>query len=164
MTEFMEVNTADQVRNAVEKLGLPLLLKARKQSYDGRGNFVLKTVEDIEVGMKKLGSADLYAEKFVPFIKELSVMVSVHHNPDHSSFFGVSYPVVETVHSDNICTFVIAPAGVSEEIRERALEVATRAATSFGSRGIFGVEMFLLGKIRAAMSFIFFRERRSVSE
>lgn len=142
------INSADDVREAIQKFGLPMLLKARKQSYDGRGNYLLKNEEDIADGIQKLGSSELYAEKFVPFVKEISVMVSVHSQTDSSGsekFYGNSYPVVETIQSDNICNYVLAPAKLGENIRARALDVATRAATCFRSRGIFGVEMFLLG-------------------
>lgn len=144
VTEFVKVDTEEDVHAAISKFGLPLLLKARRHSYDGRGNYVLKSVDAITEGMKKLGGSDLYAEKFVPFVKELSVMVAVHNS--ESGKFGNCFPVVETIHSDNICNFVLAPAPVSAEIRAAAKKVAKHAATSFGSLGIFGVEMFLLGK------------------
>eukprot|EP01127_Copromyxa_protea_P015140 TRINITY_DN4309_c0_g1_i1.p1 TRINITY_DN4309_c0_g1~~TRINITY_DN4309_c0_g1_i1.p1 ORF type:complete len:587 (+),score=139.98 TRINITY_DN4309_c0_g1_i1:301-2061(+) len=161
VTDFVAVDKEEDVHDAIQKFGLPLLLKARRQSYDGRGNFLLKTKEQIEDAFQKLGRTGLYAEKFVPFVKELSVMVAIHVSEPSSvdpslkknkkkgeeeeeKPVAYCFPVVETFHSDNICNYVVAPAMVSKDIIERSMDLAKRAASSFNSRGIFGVELFLL--------------------
>ena len=57
-----------------------------------------------------------------------------------------SYPVVETVHKDNICHLVFAPLRSRDaQVSVRAQEVAERAVISLDGAGVFGVEMFLLG-------------------
>lgn len=135
-------NSVEGIADIGSKLGYPFLLKARNNAYDGRGNFVAKSAEQIEVARSTLGhETALYAEKFVPFAKELAVMVvktldgKVH-----------AYPTVETVHEDNICHIVYAPARVEESIRVRARNLAMKAIENFpkNSVGIYGVEMFLL--------------------
>ncbi|PFH46000.1 hypothetical protein AMATHDRAFT_70759 [Amanita thiersii Skay4041] len=129
------------IRNAAEKLGLPLMLKSRTLAYDGRGNFVLRDVDQIQSALAALGngSRPLYAEKWVPFKKEIAVMVVKGQEG------VVSYPVVETVHKDNICHLVFAPLrGVERSVEERAREMAERAVDCFAGRGVFGVEMFLM--------------------
>ncbi|PNX84853.1 phosphoribosylaminoimidazole carboxylase chloroplastic-like, partial [Trifolium pratense] len=53
------------------------------------------------------------------------------------------YPVVETIHRDNICHIVKAPANVKWKVRERATEVAFNAVNSLEGAGVFAVELFL---------------------
>jgi phosphoribosylaminoimidazole carboxylase len=125
---------------AVHQLGLPLMLKSRTLAYDGRGNFVLHSAEGVSEALKVLGNRSLYAEKWVPFVKEVAVMVV-------RSVTGevFSYPAVETVHKDNICHLVFAPLRSRDSnIEARARQVAEDAVRTFDGAGVFGVEMFLL--------------------
>jgi phosphoribosylaminoimidazole carboxylase (NCAIR synthetase) len=88
--------------------------------------------------MAKLGGVDLYAEKLVPFVKELAVMVV-------RSKDGVfTYPAVETVQRNGVCHVVIAPAQVSATARAAAEAVALQVGNAFQGYGVFGVELFLL--------------------
>lgn len=134
----METPDESAVRTAVARFGLPIVLKTRRLAYDGRGNYVIKSVDDIPAAFQKLGSSDLYAEKFVPFIKEVAMMVA-------RSIDGTiaSHPLVETIHKDSILHLVHAPAPVSSSEYRAAAGVALKAVASFSGAGIFGVEMFL---------------------
>jgi phosphoribosylaminoimidazole carboxylase len=56
--------TKDELANAAKKLGLPLMLKSRKEAYDGKGNFPVKSESDFDAALKALGgNKALYAEK-----------------------------------------------------------------------------------------------------
>lgn len=121
------------------KFGYPFMLKAKTMAYDGKGNFVVKNAEAIEEALTVLKDRPLYAEKWAPFTKELAVMVV--RNPKNEIF---SYPTVETIHRDNICHTVYAPARVNDTLQKRAQLLAERAIGAFDGAGIFGVEMFLL--------------------
>ena len=128
------------VTSAADKLGLPLMLKSRTLAYDGRGNFVVHDKAHAQDAIDALGGRSLYAEKWVPFVKEIAVMVV-------RSAAGevVSYPVVETVHKDNVCHLVFAPLRTRDiEVATRAREVAEAAVRSLEGAGVFGVEMFLM--------------------
>ncbi|KAF5349313.1 hypothetical protein D9758_011763 [Tetrapyrgos nigripes] len=141
--EFMSVDSApESIKHATEKLGLPLMLKSRTQAYDGRGNFLLHSLSDVDKAIAALGSGSrpLYAEKFLPFTKELAVMVVRSVSGEVAS-----YPVVETVHKDNICHLVFAPLRTADAgLCRRAEEIARNAVRTFEGAGVFGVEMFLL--------------------
>jgi phosphoribosylaminoimidazole carboxylase len=94
---------------AGEQFGYPFMLKTRKLAYDGRGNFVVRSREDASNALKSLGcgngeSSMLYAEKWVPFTKELAVMVVRGKDGEVRS-----YPPVETIHRNSICHLVFAP-------------------------------------------------------
>lgn len=135
----------DSLREAYEKLAFPFMVKARKGSYDGRGNFKVKGPEDFDAAMKALGGLPLYAEKWVPFVMELAVMV-VRTEDDDGNLIGVhSYPVVETVHEDDVCkTTFMPPRKVDAATCAKAKGVAEEVIKSLWGRGVFAVEMFLL--------------------
>ena len=134
---------ADAKRQA-KIFGYPFLLKVRFDAYDGRGNYVLKNKTDIAKAFKKLSSSPLYAEKFVPFVKELAVVSARDMKGNIESF-----PVVETIHKNNICHIVRSPAPVSPAIKAKVQKLAKRvleALAAFGGVGVFAVEMFLTSK------------------
>lgn len=121
------------------KQGFPFMLKSRRDAYDGRGNFVVKDQASIPEALATLSNRALYGEKWAPFTKELAVMV-VRSNSGEV----FAYPTVETIHKNNICHLVFAPAQVAGPILKAAQLLAKKAVASFKGAGIFGVEMFLL--------------------
>jgi 5-(carboxyamino)imidazole ribonucleotide synthase len=139
VAEFISVTTKIEIEKAIEKFGLPILLKAREDAYDGKGNFLIKRNSDIDKGLEKLSGRSLYVEKFVPFTKELAVMVARSTKGEIKV-----YPVVETIHVDNVCDTVIAPAKVSKIAIKRASDLAKKTMDAFKGAGVFGIEMFLI--------------------
>lgn len=132
----------ERIALAGKKFGYPLMLKSRTQAYDGKGNFMIKEPGMAASGVEALegGMRGLYVEKWVPFTKEVAVMVV------RSSTGEVrAYPAVETVHRDNICHMVIAPLRSSNSaVGERATAIAQKAVATFSGAGVFGVELFLM--------------------
>ncbi|KAJ7978137.1 phosphoribosylaminoimidazole carboxylase [Quillaja saponaria] len=140
LPEFMQINDIEGAKRAGELFGYPLMIKSRRLAYDGRGNAVAKSEEELYSAVDALGGFDrgLYVEKWAPFVKELAVIVA--RGRDNSI---LCYPVVETIHRDNICHIVKAPANVKWKIRERATEIAYKAVRSLEGAGVFAVELFL---------------------
>ena len=136
----LEEPSLAQLEKAAESLGLPLMLKSRKEAYDGRGNFSVRTKDDFKPALDALGAnRELYAEKWADFKIELAVMVVKTKDS------VLSFPTVETIHENSICKLVYAPArGVSESINDQAQKLAREAVACFWGKGVFGVEMFLL--------------------
>ncbi|KAH6619216.1 hypothetical protein B0J18DRAFT_433544 [Chaetomium sp. MPI-SDFR-AT-0129] len=135
----------DSLKQAATKFGLPLMLKARKGSYDGRGNFKVSSEADFEAAIQALGGLSLYAEKWAPFVKELAVMVIRTEDENGKLKSCVAYPAVETIHEDSICTKVfMPPREVSDTVCEAARNLATEVISTLWGRGVFAVEMFLL--------------------
>ncbi len=141
VSDFIQTeSTVESLRVVAEQLGLPLMLKSRTLAYDGRGNFVLNDLSQAEEAIAALGGRTLYAEKWVPFVKEIAVMVVRSRSGE-----VVSYPVVETVHKQNICHLVFAPLRSRDpSIAARARAVAETAVKTLKGAGVFGVEMFLM--------------------
>ncbi|KAH7273354.1 hypothetical protein B0J15DRAFT_385769 [Fusarium solani] len=137
------ISMQESLQKAAETFGFPFMLKARKGSYDGRGNFKVNGPEDFAEAIKDMGTLSLYAEKFQPFTKELAVMV-VRTEDDAGNLKDVyAYPAVETVHEESICTKVFY-GKVSKEVGEKARKVACDVIRTVKGRGVFAVEMFLL--------------------
>ncbi|KYK56041.1 hypothetical protein DCS_08007 [Drechmeria coniospora] len=135
----------DSLTEASEKLGFPFMVKARKGSYDGRGNFKVRGPEDFGPAVEALGKLPLYAEKWVPFVMELAVMV-IRTEDDEGNCTGIySYPTVETTHVDDVCKMVfMPPRNVDASVCAKAQKLAEEAIKSLWGRGVFAVEMFLL--------------------
>jgi 5-(carboxyamino)imidazole ribonucleotide synthase len=130
----------DDLDTAEKELGWPLMLKARRDGYDGRGNVLVRSQQELLDAAKRLGR-DVYAEQYVTFERELAVIVVRGRDGQ-----TVPYPVVETRQDPllHICRSVLAPAAVPTEVAERATSVARAAITAVGGVGTFGVELFLL--------------------
>ncbi|TPX39962.1 phosphoribosylaminoimidazole carboxylase [Synchytrium endobioticum] len=130
------------VKAAGDEIGYPFMLKSRTLAYDGRGNAVVKSPEDVPAAVKSLGGGaangrPLYAEKWMPFTRELAVMVARSLNGDI-----LSYPCVETVQQDSICHLVWAPAQINGLVATKAKKIAEQAISTLEGAGIYGVEMF----------------------
>ena len=140
--DFMNTPSLDSVHKVGEHFGYPFMLKSRTGAYDGRGNATIRSEREILDGWQKLGGHDgkqLYAERWVPYTKELAVMVVRGKHGELGT-----YPVVETIQKNNICHTVLAPAQIPLHHLEKASQVASQAISNIHGRGIFGVELFLL--------------------
>lgn len=143
---FRPVQGADDVLAAGRDLGWPLLLKRRRNGYDGYGNRTLHGPADVAPAIMALqGPQDrpeaeraLMVEGFVSFQRELAVMVA--RGLDGATLL---YPVVETVQRNHICHRVYAPAPIPTETAKHAAEIALRAVEALDLRGVAGVELFL---------------------
>ena len=69
---------ADELKDIAKEFKYPMMLKSKRLAYDGRGNYVIKSEYDIQSAIIELGAGEreLYVEKWVPFTKELAVMVA----------------------------------------------------------------------------------------
>jgi 5-(carboxyamino)imidazole ribonucleotide synthase len=136
--EFRAVADPGAVLAAAGELGWPLVLKARRNGYDGYGNATLRGPDDLASAWDRLARGPLMVEAFVPFERELAVMVVRGRD-------GVSrrYPVVETLQEHHICHAVRAPAPITAELALATADLAEAAVVAVGGVGIFGVELFL---------------------
>ena len=135
---FMSIETAEDIEHALQRWGYPLVLKAKKDSYDGRGNARINGPTDIQTALDKLAGRELYVEKGLDLDKELGIMIARNERGEIASF-----PVVEMIHARDICETVLAPAPITTTLREEAQVMARKAIDKLNAIGIFGVEMFL---------------------
>ncbi|TMR96119.1 5-(carboxyamino)imidazole ribonucleotide synthase [Nonomuraea basaltis] len=133
---WARVSAAADVSRFADEHGWPVVLKAVRGGYDGRGVWVCESAAEAEEAFA--AGAELMAEAFVPFERELAVLVA---RSPHGQ--GVSYPVVETVQQDGICVEVLAPApGLDQEDAAQAQRIGLKIAHELGVTGLLAVEMF----------------------
>ena len=98
-------------------MGLPTVLKTRRMGYDGKGQVVLRSMEDAKGALETLGRQPLILEGFVPFSRELSI-ISVRDREGETPAF---YPLVENHHREGILRLSLAPApNLSSELQAEA--------------------------------------------
>lgn len=133
---WAEVTSTEEVGAFGERHGWPVVLKAPRGGYDGRGVFVVDGPDDARELFDRYDV--LLAEQRVPMVRELSALVA------RSPFGQVAvWPVVETVQRDGINTEVLAPApGLDEVSATAAQELAVRVADRVGVVGVLAVELF----------------------
>jgi 5-(carboxyamino)imidazole ribonucleotide synthase len=138
---FTAVSGVAEIERGGATLGWPLLLKARRNAYDGKGNATVGSAAQAEAAWRKLGGdrgRELFVEQFCDFSAELAVIVVRGRKGELAT-----YPVVETIQRDHVCHVVKAPAAVPAEVASRAAGIARQAVAAVGGVGSFGVEMFL---------------------
>lgn len=141
LPRFAAVDSPAELAALAREWGWPLVLKKRRNGYDGKGNATVRSPDEIERAWQQLGGGThaLYAEAFCPFVAELAIMVT--RGSDGS--FAV-YPVVETVQRDHICHIVRVPSPAIGAHAARVESIARRAVESIMGVGCFGLELFLL--------------------
>ncbi|MCD5417655.1 5-(carboxyamino)imidazole ribonucleotide synthase [Candidatus Bipolaricaulota bacterium] len=135
VADFIFLNTDKQLTEAVAAIGLPAVLKTVQGGYDGKGQQVLRSVDDLTA--LSFSGAHIM-EAYVPFAKEISVICVRSATGEIRSF-----PVAENIHRNNILHQSIIPARISESTARQATEYAERVVTGLNGVGAFGIEMFL---------------------
>jgi len=137
---FRAIKSREEIIEVANELNWPLVIKTRRNGYDGKGNATINDENEINAAWDKLDGDNrtLYAEAFCPFVSELAIIITTSRNGEVAT-----YPLVESVQRDHICHIVRAPALVSDSITKNAIDIAQRAVVAFGAIGSFGVEMFL---------------------
>jgi len=138
VAKFSEVSSKSDLDSKINDFGLPLLLKTRRDAYDGRGNFKINSIDQITDALKVFEGKSLMVEEYIDFEMEVSVIAARSTNGEIQTF-----PVVENIHEDNILKMTIAPARINTEISKKAEEIAHKTMEVLHGAGVFGIEMFV---------------------
>jgi len=138
------VSAAD--RAALSQFGFPVVLKTRRHGYDGQGTYILRSPADLEALLPQL-QQPLLLEEFVPFDRELAVMVA-----RSSSGEIITYPVVETQQPDQVCRRVLVTSDLAIEVQQSVEAIARQFVDSLQAVGIFGIELFLTAEGRVLVN------------
>ena len=136
--EFIQIENIEQVKEGLKKFGYPALLKARRDAYDGKGNYKINSENEIQKAFDYFKGQKLLLEKYVPFKMEVSIIASRNTKGQIKT-----YPLVENIHEENILRQTIAPARVSKVIANNASIIAEKTMSVLKGAGIFGIEMFV---------------------
>jgi 5-(carboxyamino)imidazole ribonucleotide synthase len=133
--DFRAVDSAEELGAALEEFGYPAMLKAREGGYDGRGNILVETEEDVEEAFAAIDGPAM-VEKFVDYDRELAI-IGCKGDGEVDTF-----PVTETIHEEEILRETVSPPRTSDEVQERAIGVAEDILAEMTGRGVYGIELF----------------------
>jgi 5-(carboxyamino)imidazole ribonucleotide synthase len=146
-TEFVPIEKRADIEQALENIGLPAVLKTCRMGYDGKGQWILKSFEDVTRAKEGLSDelfrgakqgAPLILERFVSFTRELS-LIAVRSRAGETVF----YPLVENHHRSGILRLSLAPAPRLEPaIQSSAEDAARRVLESLNYVGVLAIEFF----------------------
>lgn len=139
---FANIVSREDLQAAIEHIGTPCILKTRRLGYDGKGQFRIKTQDDINSAWDALGGqADkvgLILEGFVAFQREISVVAVRGRDGEFRA-----WPLTENWHENGVLSASLAPASDCDGLRDTALTYARRVAESLDYVGVFALELFL---------------------
>ena len=138
VADFEAVRSEDHLYELCENFGFPVMLKACENSYDGRGNFIITSRKQVREAFNIFSENELMVEKFVPFTKEISIMVARNPSGEVASF-----PVAENIHKNGILDTSIVPARINPKVELKAKRMAELTMDVLKGAGIFGIEMFV---------------------
>jgi len=138
--DFASVATLDDLTKAIEQLGLPAVLKTRREGYDGKGQVWIRDAADAEAAFDAIGRRPAVLEAAAVFNRELSVIAARGHD-------GVVavYPLGENIHANGVLKTTLAPAAVDAKTQARAVEIASAVLDGLDYVGVMGIELFDMG-------------------
>lgn len=137
-TKFFAVNSLEDLKSAVPKLGLPAVLKTRSQGYDGKGQKVIRSEADIVDGWNALGKSPLILEEFIPFEREVSI-IAVRSIQGEVKF----YSLCENEHHEGILR--LTRNLIDDPMQEKAQVAIQKLLADTNYVGVMALEMFQKG-------------------
>ena len=139
---YRAVDSLESLKQAVADLGLPIVLKTATGGYDGKGQFVLRTADQIDQAWAELGSAkSLIAESFVTFSREVSIIAVRGLDGEVKT-----WPLAENHHHNGILSHSIVPAPNSADLQPVAQDYITRLLNHLNYVGVLTLELFVTDK------------------
>ena len=139
IAKFVEASTFEELEKRIDEVGFPCVVKTSRGGYDGKGQQMIQTKENLHLAKSLFDHSACIAETFVPFTKEISVIVQRNGN-------GEAYclPIGENIHVNHILHETIVPARIDESLTVKAIEAAEKIANHLNLVGTLAVEMFVL--------------------
>ena len=138
---YAQVDSFEQLQDAAARTGYPSVLKTRRMGYDGKGQFVLRREDELQMAWERLGASGLILEGLVPFDREVSIL-AVRGKQGETKF----YPLIENHHADGILRASYAPApDTHPDMQAIAEDYAMRVLDSTDYVGVLAIELFQVG-------------------
>ncbi len=136
VAQFEPVNTVHELRRALKKLGLPAVLKTRRLGYDGKGQYIIKSNNDIDKAWGLMKDAPAILEQFIDFKREVSVIAARSVTGETTA-----YPLIENIHKNHILHTSTAPAAGDNGM---AQDIALKIMKALDYVGVMATEFFEL--------------------
>jgi 5-(carboxyamino)imidazole ribonucleotide synthase len=138
LTPYREVRSLDELSHAVAELGTPAVLKSASFGYDGKGQFNIKSPDQIDAAWAAVRSSECVLEAFIDFACEVSVIAARSAEGDF-----VHWGAIENQHSRHILDVSMAPARISDKTARDAVEIARCVLEKLEVVGVLCVEFFV---------------------
>ncbi len=138
LTPFRPVASRHDLNQAITELGFPAVLKTADFGYDGKGQFRIKTVKDLDEAWKAIGKREAVLEAQIDFDREISVV-----GARNASGEFINYGAIENCHVNGILDSSIAPARVPPFLAQEAVEIARDVLDQLQVVGVLCVEFFV---------------------
>ncbi len=135
---YHKVDSLPEFTASIDKIGFPAILKTRKFGYDGKGQALIENKKSALQAFDLLKKTPLVMEKFIPFEKEISVIVTRNLSGE-----VVCFDPGENQHKNGILHSTTVPANISLDLQMDAVLLAAKIANSLDYTGVMGVELFL---------------------
>ena len=144
--DFADIEKREDLDEGIKRIGLPAILKTSRMGYDGKGQWQLRTREDVEKARPNLPDVPMILEKFVPFERELS-LIGIRGRTGETAF----YPLVENHHRDGILRLSLAPApNLTDSLQQLAEASMKKVLEELQYVGVLCIEFFQMqGKLLA---------------
>nr|WP_221212379.1 5-(carboxyamino)imidazole ribonucleotide synthase [Brevundimonas lenta] len=135
--DFAQVDSLDDLLAALDRLGVPALLKTRREGYDGKGQVWVRSADMAADAWNAIGERPAILEAKADFTRELSVIAARGHDS------GIAiYPLGENIHAGGVLKTTVAPATIDAKTEARAKAIATAILEGLDYVGVLGVELF----------------------
>lgn len=138
VTPFLAVGSQEDLLAGLVQFGYPAVLKTADWGYDGKGQVRVETPEDAARIWPQYQGREAILEKFIGFVAEVSV---IGVRGLDGSF--VSYGPIRNSHANHILDVSVMPAGVSDQVARRAVEITREIFGRLEVVGVLCVEFFL---------------------
>ncbi len=136
---YHPIGSRQSMQDATDKLGLPMIVKTRRLGYDGKGQFLVRTADDLDTAWDELGSVPLIAEQFVPFDYEVSCIGARNVAGDVAI-----YPLSRNTHRDGILRTSTSPID-KPALQITAANYVQRMLEHLDYVGVLALELFVVG-------------------
>jgi 5-(carboxyamino)imidazole ribonucleotide synthase len=137
--DYADVSSPAALRAALVKIGFPAVIKTRRFGYDGKGQAIIRSDDDLDLLWEELGTKSAILEAFIPFEREISVVAARSADGQVECF-----DVTENEHRDHILKTSRVPAAISDTLAREARSIAEKIATALDYVGVLAVELFVV--------------------
>ncbi|MCK5425416.1 MAG: 5-(carboxyamino)imidazole ribonucleotide synthase [Emcibacter sp.] len=135
---YAAVATEDEAAQALKEINYPAVMKTRRFGYDGKGQAIVKSEQELPGAWAKLNSSDVIIEGFIPFDMEISVLAARGQDGEIKCF-----DPAENIHKNHILDLSIAPARIAPDLRAKAVDIACHIVAELEYVGVLAVEFFV---------------------
>ncbi len=135
---YFALRQASDLQQAAENVGFPAILKSNTLGYDGKGQFVVNDINELNDAYQQVGKVDCVLEKKINIRCEISAIIARNASAERATF-----PVSENQHRNGVLHMSIVPARVSAALAGQAVESAAILAEALSYVGILAVEFFV---------------------